>query len=157
MKIRKRAYRLALLPLLALLAVLTGCDKVPMNGELDGMWQLVQIEADGVTQEVKDEKLYLSFQLHLAQFTRSNPQQLGRTNYYAHFEHKGNILRIYDLFKAADYETAQDYNNRITEENISELHPWGFYDLDTPFHVVKLTGSSMILRSDKAQLEFRKF
>ena len=47
-----------------LLGVLCSCDKKPINGKLDGRWQLMIIEYnDGSIKEC--ERIYCSIQLHL--------------------------------------------------------------------------------------------
>ena len=58
--------------LMLLLVWLCGCDrKWPMNGALDGQWQLLTVEtrADGVVTDRKDEQLYFRFQLQLMMLT----------------------------------------------------------------------------------------
>ena len=48
------------------------CDKLPENGKLDGMWQIMSVnyahgsEYDSLV-DIKSQKVYLSFQLKLAQ------------------------------------------------------------------------------------------
>ena len=49
-----------------LLGVLCSCDKKPINGKLDGRWQLMTIEYnDGSIKEC--ERIYCSIQLHLVE------------------------------------------------------------------------------------------
>jgi hypothetical protein len=55
-----------------LLSTVFSCDKLPMNGDLDGMWQLMSVEMDGEVSDVKSRKRYWSFQLHLVQFSRGD-------------------------------------------------------------------------------------
>src|SRR3712207_6070278 len=43
----------------------SACDKVPENGLLDGLWQLMEIEDEGTRKDISQEHLYCSFQLKL--------------------------------------------------------------------------------------------
>jgi hypothetical protein len=54
----------ALTIIIAILS-LTACDKVYINGDLDGMWQLQQVEKEGNIEY--PEGIYYSFQRHMAQ------------------------------------------------------------------------------------------
>lgn len=122
--------------------MLIACDKVPMNGDLDGMWQLMTIQ-DNVTGDasnVKDSKLYYSFQLHLV--------QLNNGEAYAHFTHQNDSIVMYDWCGGGA-------NDKITDPTV--LNKFGLYELRDSFRVEVLTHDKMQLRSRKATLSFRKF
>lgn len=131
----------------------TACDKMPMNGDLDGMWQLMNIEyADGSNQ-TPDKQRYMCIQLHLVQLTvYSNAHQ----GIYAHFTHEGNNLRLYDYYDLTHWVNTQTTNEVL--EDASQLLPWGISGLDVTYHIEKLNGNALILKDPAGTtLTFRKF
>lgn len=129
--------------IISIVLLLAACDKVPMNGNLDGMWQLMAIQ-DNVTggvSDVKTNRLYYSFQLHLV--------ELGNAEFYAHFSHQNDSIVMYDWCDGSAV------NNKITDA--TALNKFGLYELRDSFKVEVLTSEKMQLRSRKATLSFRKF
>ena len=68
------------------LACIPACQKAPINGDLDGRWQIMEIEKNGETFEVKESQLYYNFSLHVCmltyyggQFTDGNMKYDGQT------------------------------------------------------------------------------
>ncbi len=147
---------------LSLIAVLlfSACDKLPENGDLDGMWQLMTVEKTGESAEnVKAKKLFYSFQLDLVQFNDAT-MPYGTPFCYAYFKHKGNTMYFHTLCKPSMNESEKDDNVPFTREEIEVeqvMAPWGIYSLTPRFEVLKLNSNAMILQSDYAILTFRKF
>lgn len=129
--------------IISIVLLLTACDKMPMNGNLDGMWQLMAIQNNATSNvsDVKDSRLYYSFQLHLV--------QLNSGDAYAHFSHLNDSIVMYDWCKG------NLNNDKITDPTI--LNKYGLYELRDSFRVEVLTHDKMQLRSRKATLSFRKF
>ncbi|MEG1684407.1 MAG: lipocalin-like domain-containing protein [Bacteroides sp.] len=119
-----------------LLALLTSCSKAPINGKLDGQWQLTQIDfSNGETVNKKPERIYFSVQLHLLSLRQTNGgEYLGR------FNHTGDSLHI-----------------NMLEGNKEEMKVFGMDDTVQHFGVEKLSHSKMILKSEYGRLFFRKF
>lgn len=134
----------AILFILATILSLSSCDKLPMNGKLDGMWQLIQIDTkEGSNHDVKEQRLYYSVQLKLITLRGMSGSKyiLGR------FEHSDNTLSLFDFRTGGDEKPCV----------LSDLEPYGLYSLEPKFEVVKLTGKEMILKSEESTLYFRKF
>lgn len=129
--------------IISIVLLLAACDKVPMNGNLDGMWQLMAIQDNATSSisEVKENRLYYSFQLHLV--------QLNNGEAYAHFSHRNDSIVMYDWCKG------NGTNDKITDPTV--LNKFGLYELRDSFKVEVLTHDKMQLRSRKATLSFRKF
>lgn len=129
--------------IISIIFIVTACDKMPMNGHLDGMWQLMAIQdnAIGGVSDVKSSRLYYSFQLHLV--------QLNNGEAYAHFSHQNDSIVMYDWYDGSVV------NNKITDATI--LNKFGLYELRDSFKVEVLTREKMQLRSRKVTLSFRKF
>lgn len=138
-----------------LLLALASCDKVPINGPLDGMWQLMEIEQPNGRQDVKANRIYISFQLHLTQWEDLNNQ----TSYYAHFTHTADSLIFYDFAHPAKHDlSAGDNDHWITAEEATSglLAPWGLHSLKARFAVRRLNSDYMTLQQQDTTLYFRK-
>ncbi len=141
---------------LVLSILATSCDKVPKNGDLDGMWQLMILEKAGEQPEnVKTKKIYYSFQLDLVQL--NDVAHSGRNAYYAYFKNSGDSLFIRKICFPSTNESAADNNIEFTDEDLPKLAPWGIYTLNPRFKIWKLDSDDMILQSKEAKLIFRKF
>lgn len=118
-------------------ALLSSCQKADDNGDLGGFWKLLKIEefaADTVI-ITKDIDRFWSIQLDLLVTTGDAK---GR------FQHVGDSLYVQML--------TRPYGK------IKSLREVGIYNPDDErFEVLYLGRSKMMLRSDSAFLEFRKF
>ena len=121
----------------ALLLVLsfTACGPMYEYRDLDGFWQMRQITySNGDTEQAKN--LYYGFQLHLISI-----RNIGGGGYFGEFDYTEDSLHVH-----------------ITGVSSPALmHPFGMNDTLQHFKVEQLTGSKLILRSNYAQLEFRKY
>lgn len=121
--------------IIILLAVLAcACGKLPINGDLDGRWQIMKIEyASG--EEDTPERAYYSIALHTI-----NLMQVGGGNQSGNMEYTGD-----SLFVTMPISTKED------------LLPFGMDSTTQHFGVKELTSKHLVLQSDYARLEFRKF
>lgn len=141
------------LPIILLIAcVLSSCDKMPMNGDLDGMWQLMSEQWSDSTANRKEDKVYLSFMLHTAQFDKA-----GSTHFYSEFSHQGDTIVLYNICHKSQTKDITDTNDPVTEDELSDLQPWGIYSLNPSFHVDQLSKETLILTAETCTLCFRKF
>ncbi|WP_455665426.1 lipocalin-like domain-containing protein [Phocaeicola sp.] len=127
-----------------LLLGISSCDKAPINGKLDGRWQLMNIEnSDGNTKECY--RIYYSIQLHLVEISDKGGNGgtfIGRFSY------------------ENDEVTMSEFRHRGNEEELAtlkELEPFGLYLPTTHLKVEKATSEKLILKSENARLIFRKF
>ncbi|MBQ7742346.1 MAG: lipocalin-like domain-containing protein [Bacteroidaceae bacterium] len=133
----------------ALLCGVTSCDKVEDNGRFAGMWQLTEWKRLPDGQVVADryksiyhkeyDGIYYSVQLDLMAFN-------GRSQYLARFRRTADSLFIGTVYHGpkddiVDYDALADYG----------------VPGDGKFAIDKLTRSALVLRSDTAQLTFRKY
>lgn len=123
-----------------LLITLISCGKTPINGDLDGRWQLMKVEFHTNHVTVEPEFTYFDVNLHLMQLKKikGNTDRPGSVN--ARFEHTDDSLFI-----------------RTIQSDKSTVRKFGLCDTVQHFLVEKLTGGKMILDSDSSRLEFRKF
>ncbi len=156
-----------LLYILFAFALFTACDKLPDDSDLDGMWQLTSIEHAGTNTDVKSQRIYWSFRLRLIQFTNVGDAE-HKKEFFAHSEHNGNTLNIYDLCNPSENATAADNNEWMdtNERDLTVLAQWGIYpETDTShkgklkvcYSIEKATSSSLTLSNSNTKLKFRKY
>ena len=125
-----KRYMIAIL----LMLIVGACGKMPINGDLDGRWQIMKIEyASG--EEETPERAYYSVSLHTI-----NLMQVGVTSQTGHMEYTGDSLFV-----------------EMPISKIENLLPFGMNGTEQRFGVKELTSKQLVLQSDYARLEFRKF
>lgn len=133
--------------------IFASCDKVPINGALDGQWQIMEMEENGTTTSMKDKSLYCAFQLHVCMF---GSKKEGVRKYFCKFEHTGNKMRFYTFTHRSAYTEEENIDKLITEEELGIILPWGFYSTDCTFDVIELNNSTMILSANGKKITYRK-
>lgn len=117
----------------ALECVLSSCNERFGHKYLDGMWQVQKMTyADGVTQPVED--MYFSFQIDIMEVRKPG---LGSACIYNY----------------ADGVMSFDFNGMSEEQ----AHAFGMSGSKSTFVVEKLNSDKLILRSDYARVELRKY
>ncbi|WP_370861151.1 lipocalin-like domain-containing protein [Parabacteroides faecis] len=117
-----------------LILIVSACGKTPINGDLDGRWQIMKIEyASG--EEETPERAYYSVALHTI-----NLMQVNVTSQTGNMKYTGDSLFI-----------------EMPVSKIEDLLPFGMNDTKQRFGVKELTSKHLVLQSDYARLEFRKF
>ena len=146
--------------LLTAIFSLTACDKVPINGPLDGQWQMLRVETPEGVRDVKDERAYLCFQLHLSEWNSQGHR------YYAEFSHEGDSLLFGRFAHHSLHRTQADNNEWMTAAEMAGgsednpdglLHKWGIHSLNARFRVRTLNSSSLVLEQADTTLYLRKF
>lgn len=140
---------------------LTACEKTPVNGALDGMWQLMEVSAKDVAaedgwaqpQSVKGEGIYWNVQLDLLVIHSQHAPLNGYTfDTAARFRHEGGRLDITEMY--VHYENR---DSLITDPATTIFEPLHIHSNRASYAVEKLTGKQLILCSDYNRLVFRKF
>lgn len=120
----------------SLLASLSGCRKTPINGDLDGQWQIMKIDyKDSI--DVVPTQAYYCFFLHTVNLTKVGGGVVGGNMDY---DEKAKTLRL-----------QFPYNDG------KSLNTWGMNASETIFKIEKLTGEHLVIESDIAMIELRKF
>lgn len=142
----KRSLIYILLVVVALL-VFQSCElETSDNGNLDGNWQLMQIDtlATGGRNDVKDQQLFYAVQVRLLCLNAYHAN--AESNLYFHFEHTADSLKL----KPASSDGHVMYH-------VPSLRPYGINKELESFKVMLLNSDKMQLRSDSLLLTFRKF
>ena len=79
---------------MATLMAMTSCEKRDCNGDLDGMWQLLEWrDKDNVVKATKEDMIFYSFQLQMASFNK----QSGKVSFIrTSLEVSPDKVRIYN-------------------------------------------------------------
>ena len=153
-------YSLFISVIASVIAMMSSCDKVPINGDLDGMWQLMSVQTPDGTRATKSDRAYMCIQLHLSQWDH------GGKRYYAHFNHTGDSIFFYDFYHHSRHRSKADDNEPITYEEMTKTDPaegwplmdvWGIHNLDARYRVQTLNSDALVLEKADTVLTFRKF
>ena len=117
-----------------LLLMASACGKMPINGDLDGRWQIMKIEYASGEEEVP-ERAYYSVALHTI-----NLMKVGVSNQTGNMEYTGDSLFVV-----------------MPISKVEDLLPFGMNGTEQRFGVKELTSNHLVLQSDYARLQFRKF
>lgn len=126
---------------------LPSCRKAPINGKLDAQWQIMKIEhiEDGVEQ-IPALRTYIDINLHVVNLRNvslnetAGPLIAGNLNY--------------DKDAAT---VTMDFPYNTEGEKLRALQAWGIYSNPVVFHIVKLDGKQLILKSSESIVTCRRY
>lgn len=141
--------------LLISLLLLIACDKVPVNGDLDGMWQLTTISTPDSTADVSATRVYTSFQLNLVQWNDYS----ANLTYYSHFRHTGDSLFFYDFAHISHHAVDNNQDEWITADEMDAglFDAWGIHHIDARYRILQLDSRTLRLQQADTTLTWRKF
>ncbi len=127
----------------AVLFCLFSCENMrDHNGDLGGMWQLLEWKRDTTVVATNEDGIYYHFELKLMKL-----QHIGDGYHYlARFTHTHDSLIVGEVY-------SQPFDSIVS---ISELKKFGVPE-DGRFHVDALSDSHMILSSEEGTMKFRKY
>lgn len=135
--------------------LLSGCDKWPTNGDIDGMWQVMEISREDKIEDVKDMKLYCSFQLRL--FCLGDIQKTQRI--FGYTEYGSNTIRFHTFTYRSEYTEDNNVDVLLEDNNPNDLETiqkWGFNSTDCTFKIEELNSSRMVLSNNGTKITYRK-
>lgn len=133
--------------------LLAGCEmKAPIDEDIEGFWQLERFQtiADSETHECK--RLYFSITRYVVEVAeKEGPNGYGA--YIGRFEYLDGRKRVaMRCFKHRAF-TSDDH----TDATVEQLLPFGMNATSTVFDVVVADGDNLVLRSDYAVLQLKRF
>ncbi len=135
----------SILALAVTLTALVSCDKVYINGDLDGMWQLQKVEKGDTVEH--PQGIYYSFQRHMA--------QIGK--YYD----EGIPLRyLGNLYYSGDTLTMSGFRKFLEEEKectAEELKMFYVFSDSATFIIEKLGDEVLIMKNGERRYSLRKW
>lgn len=130
------------------LTAFLGCDKRDCNGDLDGMWQLLEWQdKDQVLRADKDDMIFYSFQLTMASFRKISPEEVYMRSMLKYTP--GTIC----IYNPMEYVGGKHDESRP----MSVLAPVGVPE-DGIFTIQSMNGDAMVLTTSQGdRLSFRKY
>ena len=124
------------------------------DGGLDGFWHLEQVDtlSTGGSNDLSSVKRFWGFQgklLAMYDYPIDGPNPT--TNVISRFKREGDKVRLYDFYMN-DRDNGDDM---ITD--VDELSLFGISKLDEQWVIVRIDHGTLVLRSDRFALRFRKF
>lgn len=118
------------------------------NGDLDGYWQLHQLDSlhNGASVDMRQQSVFWGVQVNLLRAWK-----IGSSSFFFRFTHTGDSLFLSDPY--VDLRDSSD----IKVTDAERLRPVGVNKLEERFAVLLLDGDKMTLQSDKLRLHFRKY
>ena len=129
---------------------LGGCDKAPINSDIEGHWRVLSIE-NRQGEEQPCENLFYSIQLQVVELAQKPAtggigHLVGRVSYP-----EEGTLRLSDFLKSTGWA---DDGDTVTVE---ELRPFGLPALDNRLKVLKAGGKELILQTDSTTIRMKRF
>jgi hypothetical protein len=131
--------------ILLCITALTACDKAFINGDLDGMWKLQQVESATDTHRPTD--IYYSFQRHLTFISK-------------HYEEKQPIRYLGNLHYNGDTIIMSGFRKFLEEQIAASpeiLKQFYLYDDSTKFIIDKLDDETLIMKDGERRYSLRKW
>lgn len=127
--------------MLTVMMALPSCDKKGINGDLDGMWQVMEVTGPDGEPVIAPKRVYYAFQFHVCQLRDQNGRFENAT---------GNLVYEGDMI-TLDFP----YEDKI--KNPKELEYYGIFTNPVVFHVEKLDKKSLIMVSKDSRVVLRRF
>lgn len=130
-----------LLYIVSILLLLTACQKAPINGDLDGQWQIMSVSPEPVEKPIP-ARLYYCFNLHTCQLTSYGEGVWTSGN----FTFTDNLLTM-----------EFPYIEPTSELGQKKLRQFGINTNPVTFTIKHLDKNSLILQNGETTVTLRKF
>lgn len=138
---------------ICILAGLSGCQKAPINSDIEGQWILKQFTLRKTDETVTCERLYYSITRMVTEVAeKQGPNGYG--TYIGRTEYRNNETQLV----VKDFKVRQSTGDSGEDAPVEKLRHFGIDNqVETVFNVVHCNGKTMTLESDYARLELEKF
>ncbi len=120
-----------IIPMLTLFA----CDKVYINGDLDGMWNLCSVELPEKT--IYPNNIYYSFQRHLTQVSKHNDVGLPE-RYLGNLRYTGDSIIMWGFY------IHPGEGHEATPEELAQFY---LYSDTTAFAVISIDDENLVMQN----------
>lgn len=133
------------------LFTLGGCQKSPINSDIEGHWQLMEYITNTNRTTHPCERIYYSIQLWVVEVAEKGGNQ-GLQSFRGryHYDETTNKVHFTDM---STYATTE--NSRPA--TVEELLPYGLNNVNTELEVLEKGKKRLVLRSDYATLYLKRF
>lgn len=144
---------ISIFTIIALILTNTGCRKAPINNDVEGFWILEKFTILETGETEKCERLFYSITRMLTEISeKQGPNGYG--SYIGCTEYRNNETQL--ILK--DFKVKQDTGDNGKNAPIDMLKHFGINNQqETIFNIVFCNGKAMMLESDYARLELKKF
>lgn len=142
-----------ILAAICILTGLNGCQKAPINSDIEGQWILKQFTIRETDETVTCERLYYSITRMVTEVAeKQGPNGYG--TYIGRTEYRNNETQLV----VKDFKVRQSTGDSGEDAPVEKLRHFGIDNqVETVFDVVHCNGKTMTLESDYARLELEKF
>lgn len=122
------------------------CERIFINGELDGMWRLERVESESGITCPKD--VFYSFQRHLVMMGIYSETVHPKNYYMGCFSYDGNNIVMNNFYRYPGMDGV------CVPEELENLY---IYDTTVNFKVEKISSDILVLSSCDVKYTFRKW
>ena len=131
----------------------TGCKKAPINSDVEGFWILERFTVAETNEAVECERLYYSITRMVTEVAEKDGSK-GYGAYIGRTEYRNDETQLV----VKDFKIRQSTGDSGQDAPVENLKHFGINNQqETVFDIVKCDGKEMILESDYARLELKKF
>ena len=139
--------------LVALVLVMTGCKKAPINHTVEQHWLLERFTIKETNEVVECERLYFGINRMVTMVSEKQGSH-GYGSYVARTEYRNDN----SVLVLRDFKVYQRYDDSGVKATPEQLMPYGIINPEeTAFTIHKVSHKHLVLESDYARLELRKF
>ncbi len=131
--------------ILIAMALFTACDRVYINGVLDGMWRLESVVYPDST--AHPEQIFYSFQRHMTQVSEHNDSASAK-RFLGNLYYDGTTLTMSHFYKFP----GEEYTATIDMLKVFHLH-----SDSTVFRVLSLDDELLIMKNEERTYTLRKW
>lgn len=131
---------------ICLLLLALSCEKIFINGNLDGMWRLQSVENESST--VYPDSIFYTFQRHLVMMGIYSETELPKNWYMGCFKYENDSIIMNNFYRYPGTDGI-----RVPEE-LKNLH---IYDTIVGFKVERLDDKVLVLSDADRRYSFRKW
>lgn len=142
-----------ILAAICILTGLNGCQKAPINSDIEGQWILKQFTLRETDETVTCERLYYSITRMVTEVAeKQGPNGYGA--YIGRTEYRNDETQLV----VKDFKVRYQTTDTGEDAPVEQLRHFGIDNqAETVFDVVHCNGKTMTLQSDYARLELEKF
>lgn len=147
-----KVIKMALAALLAC-AMCSSCDwKDPIDEDIEGFWRLENFETNNPKKIHRCERLYFGITRMVVEVSEKGGTN-GYGDFVARFEYKDGHKKVV----MRDFKRRAATSDAHENATVEELLPFGMNATTTEFEVVVADGDNLVLRSDYATLQLKRF
>lgn len=142
-----------ILAAICILTGLNGCQKAPINSDIEGQWILKQFTIRETDETVICQRLYYSITRMVTEVAeKQGPNGYGA--YIGRTEYRNDETQLV----VKDFKVRRNTTDTGEDAPVEQLRHFGIDNqAETVFDVVHCNGKTMTLESDYARLELEKF